>query len=117
MLEDLAARVNAQPMLVRRGRFLDMSFGFAIGDEARVVHIEKGQVTSLEGQDPVFTFRTNPAAWAEFSKPVPKRKFHDVMALVEYGEATLEGDIFPFMVNMYFFKGVIESAKQRDIPQ
>jgi hypothetical protein len=38
---------------------------------------------------------------------MPKAGWHDLLALTKRGEATLEGDIRPFMANLQYFKDVL----------
>ena len=54
-----------------------------------------------------FSYRMSAAAWAEFWQPTPRPGWHDLLALTKSGEATLEGDLFPFMTHLQFFKDVL----------
>jgi hypothetical protein len=54
-----------------------------------------------------FAYRATPQAWTAFWQPMPKAGWHDLLALTKRGEATLEGDIQPFMANLQYFKDVL----------
>jgi len=44
-----------------------------------------------------FAYRATSSAWAEYWQAAPKPGWHDLLALTKRGEATLEGDLHPFM--------------------
>lgn len=60
-----------------------------------------------------FSYRASPTAWTEFWKPVPRPGWHDLLALTKSGEAILEGDLFPFMSHLQFFKDVLALPRGR----
>jgi len=60
-----------------------------------------------------FSYCASPTAWAEFWRPVPGPGWHDLFALTKSGEATLEGDLFPFMSHLQFFKDVLALPRGR----
>ena len=54
-----------------------------------------------------FSYRASAVAWAEYWKPAPRPGWHDLLALTKREEATLEGDLHPFMAHLQYFKDVL----------
>jgi hypothetical protein len=54
-----------------------------------------------------FSYRASPVAWTEFWKPIPRPGWHDLLALTKNGEAVLEGDLYPFMTHLQYFKDLL----------
>ena len=52
-------------------------------------------------------------AWTAFWQPMPKAGWHDLLALTKRGEATLEGDIKPFMTHLQYFKDLLALPRNR----
>ena len=57
-----------------------------------------------------FTISADAAAWAEFAQPMPRPGHHDVIAMVETGHATIEGDLLPFFQNLLLVKAALAAA-------
>ena len=88
LLPDLA---NADGALVRRGRFLEVTFLLEIGDSAYLTKIHRGRIEAIEPGphvEPRYTFalRASAAAWARFWQAVPPPGAHDLMAMLKSGE-------------------------------
>jgi hypothetical protein len=64
--------------------------------------------------EPAFTLRANDAAWQEFSSAELKPDYHDVIAMIESGHATISGDLLPFFRNLFFIKGVLAASFRGD---
>jgi hypothetical protein len=100
------------PALIARGRFLDCEC--LLGPAGHPFHaaIRAGRIVEL-APAPVlmrswrFSYRASVAAWAEYWQPAPRPGFHDLLALTKRGEATLEGDLHPFMTHLQYFKDVL----------
>lgn len=60
-----------------------------------------------------FAFRATPRAWAEYWRPIPRPGWHDLLALTKRGDATLEGDLHPFLANLQFFKDLLALPRGR----
>lgn len=115
MLDDLMARANADPILMRRARFLDLDFGLDLGDGAALVRVARGKVSAVPmpgDARPTFTISAPAAAWDEFRKPMPAPGFHHLMAMNERGNATLSGDVLPLFVNLFFVTGMLSKLRQ-----
>lgn len=119
MIEDLPARVDADPVLVRRGRFVDTTFLVEIGDVPFLVEIHGGRVTGVRRGPfvmPSWTFalRAPAEAWAAFFQPVPPPGFNDLFAMLKRRVLKIEGDLHVFMANLLFFKGVLATLRSSE---
>ena len=110
--ETLPELANANGALVRRGRFLEVTFLLEIGDRAYLVRIRRGRIEAMAPGPHTkarwtFAVRAAVSAWARFWQPVPPPGAHDLMAMLKRGELRLEGDLHPFMSNLFYFKAVM----------
>src|SRR5262249_30970915 len=77
-IDRLLERVNADAALVRRGRFVNLTFLLGVGDHDYVVTIAQGRVVSVEPRRLAtttgrFTVRAAAPVWQEFWTAVPTR--------------------------------------------
>jgi hypothetical protein len=113
----LPALVNGDETLVRRGRYLDVDLMLEIGAVPCYISVRGGRVASLE-MGPLlmrswsFAIRGSENAWRQFWRPHPPPHFHDVFALAKAGEFRIEGDLYPFMSNLLYFKGLIGAPRR-----
>lgn len=119
MIEDLPARVDADPVLVRRGRFVDTTFLVEIGDVPFLVEIHGGRVTGVRRGPfvmPSWTFalRAPAEAWSAFFQPVPPPGFNDLFAMLKRRVLKIEGDLHVFMANLLYFKGVLATLRSSE---
>jgi hypothetical protein len=101
---DWPARVNARDRLVWRGRHLTTTFLLQIGDQAFLVHIADGRLDSVRTgpfvlADWAFALRAPVQAWSQFWSPL-------------LGHLTIEGDLYPLMSNLLYFKDVLAAVRQ-----
>ena len=113
MLQD---RVNGDAALVHRGRFVDVTFLLEVGDTAWLITIEQGRVAAVQKGPFVmprwtFALRAPADAWARFWSADPEPGFHDLFALIKFKLLKAEGDLHPFMANLFYFKGVLGSLR------
>jgi hypothetical protein len=116
MIEKLTERVNADAQLVYRGRFLSCRFLLGVGEESWLVRIVDGRVEQIDKGPfvmPSWTFalRAPADAWAQFWSADPPPGFHDLFALIRFGRLKAEGDLHPFMANLFYFKGVLGALR------
>ena len=115
MLDNLAARVNADANLVRRGKHVNTSFLIAIDSADHIVRVEHGRIASVSPgpfitPNYAFALRASREAWEKLWSPVPVPGYTDIFALVKKKLLRIEGDLHPFMSNLLYFKGVIAAA-------
>ena len=111
-VEGLGALANDKPWLVRRGRFLDVTFLLEVGDAAYLVRIHRGRVEAVDKGPFVmprwtFALRASQDAWATFWQPIPPPGFHDLIAMIKTRALKLEGDQHPFFANLLYFKELL----------
>lgn len=109
MIEGLKDRVNADEMLVKRGRFLSTTFLLEVGSTAWLVTIAEGRIVSVAKGPFVmpswsFALRASEDEWAKFwvARPIPGS--HDLMALIKRRTLKAEGNLQVFMANLRYFK-------------
>ena len=61
-----------------------------------------------------FAIRADAEAWAEFWKPVPKPRHHDLIALIREGRMRFEGDLDLLMANLLYLKLVLEAPRRQE---
>ena len=110
------ARVNARDRLVWRGRHLTTTFLLQVGDQGFLVHIAEGRLASVRTgpfvlADWAFALRAPAKAWSQFWSPLPPPGFHDIMAMLKLGHLTIEGDLYPLMSNLLYFKDVLAAVR------
>ena len=118
MVGQIQDRANADRGLVRRGRYVSLAFLLGLGEQDYVVTIEQGRVESVKPRRLAtdtgrFTIRAATAAWEEFWKPVPKRNYHDLWAMLAAGVVKIDGDLLPLMQNLQYFKDVLAAPRPR----
>ena len=111
-LDGLAERANGNEPLVRRGRFLDVTFLLEAGAASYLVRIHRGRIEAMDKGPLVqprwtFALRASEEAWREFWTPVPRPGAHDLIAMIKTGALRLEGDQYPFMANLRYFKELL----------
>ena len=116
MIERLAECVNGDARLVHRGRFVDTTFLIGVGDESWLVRILDGRVAEVRKGPFVmarwtFALRASAESWQAFWSPHPPPGFHDLFALIRFRRLTVEGDMHPFMANLFYFKGVLGALR------
>ncbi len=121
MIEKLQALANANSALIRRGRFVNVTFLIGVGDTAWLVSIHDGRVEKVVRGPFVmanwtFAMRAAESDWKEFWAARPKPGFHDLFALLRHRRLVLEGDLHAFMANLFYFKALLETLRGTAIP-
>lgn len=116
MIETLPQRVDADPWLVHRGRFLNTSFLLEVGSQAWLVQVKEGRIAEVRKGPLVmprwsFALRAAAGSWAEFWQPQPRAGFHDLMAMVKFRTLKVEGDQYPFVCNLQYIKDVLATLR------
>ena len=114
----LPALLDADAALVARGCRLNVACLLGPKDHPFHVAFAAGRIVEM-APGPIlmrswcFSYRASPAAWTEYWKPVPRPGWHDLLALMKNGEAILEGDLYPFMTHLQYFKDVLALPRAR----
>ncbi|MCY1204406.1 hypothetical protein D9M72_159320 [compost metagenome] len=112
ILHGLADTVNERERLVWRGRHLNTVFLLESGDTAHLIEVSGGRIGQVRRGPFVmprwdFALRAQAEDWARFWTPRPPPGFHDLMALIKFRRLRAEGDLYPFMSNLLYFKEVL----------
>jgi hypothetical protein len=118
--ETLMGRVNADERLVWRGRHVSTSFLLQVDQTEYVIQLLAGRVVAVKKgpypiADWVFALRASEASWREFLKPIPKPGFHDVMAMLKLKHLKMEGNLYPLMSHLLYFKDVLASVRASEV--
>jgi hypothetical protein len=117
MLERIAELVNRDEWLLRKGRHLDAVFIVDASDSRWRVTVHRGRIERVESGPFVtpsadLVFRAPREAWEAFWQPQPKPGANDLFALLKRRLLTIEGNLQPFMANLFWFKGVLEMPRR-----
>lgn len=117
MIERVAELANANPRLVHRGRFIDTTFMLGIGEESWLIRILDGRVAEVKKGPFVmarwtFALRASAEDWGQFWSLAPPPGFHDLFALIRFKRLKVEGDMHPFMSNLFYFKDLLGSLRR-----
>ena len=118
MLTDLAARVNGDANLIRRGKHVNTTFLIAIDDAYHLIRVAEGRIVSITPgpfitPNYAFALRASRDSWEKLWSPTPLPGFTDIFALVKKKLLRIEGDLHPLMSNLLYFKGVLAAAGAR----
>lgn len=109
--------VNDDEWLVHRGRFVNTTFLLEVGETPYLIRIDDGRVHSVRRGAFVmprwtFAIRVRQDAWEEYCRPDPKPGYHDILAMVKFKTLSLEGDQYPLMANLLYFKDVLVRLRE-----
>lgn len=98
--------------LMARGRLLDVDCLLGPSTQPFHVAIRAGQIAEMTAAPVLmrswrFAYRATPTALAAYWQAMPPPGWHDLLALTKLGEATLEGDLHPFMAHLQYFKDLL----------
>ena len=116
MIERLKDKVNDDPALVRRGRFLTTTLLIEVGATQWLVDIVAGRITSI-AQEPFvmpswsFALRAPHEEWQNFWDANPRPGSNDLMALIKRRVLKVEGDVGVFMANLRYFKESLQKLR------
>ena len=117
MIETLPDRVNHDPWLVHRGRFLSTQFLLEIGSQHWLVQVQEGRIAAVRKGPFVmprwsFALRAAAESWDEFWQPLPRAGFHDLMAMLKFRTLKVEGDQYPLICNLQYIKDVLATLRK-----
>jgi hypothetical protein len=119
-LKRLPELVNSNEALVRRGRFVTLDFQIVVDDLPCFVSVAEGRIERVHVgpqrmKSCAFVVRASAAAWDRFWQPIPEPWSQDLFAMVKKGNASIDGDIHPFMANLQYFKDAIASPRGENV--
>jgi hypothetical protein len=116
MIEALMQRVNDDPLLVRRGRFLTTTFLLEVGATVWLIAIHEGRIVSVTPgpfvmPSSAFALRAPAEEWAKFWSERPPPGSNDLMALIKRRALRAEGDLQVFMAHLRYFKEALAKLR------
>ena len=110
--ESLPRLLEADHVLLRAGRWLNVDCLLGPIGRPFLVAIRQGRITKMSAAPkPMpswrFSYTASSRAWTEYWRPEPGPGWHDLLALTKRGEASLEGDLHPFMTHLQYFKDLL----------
>jgi hypothetical protein len=110
--ESLPSLLRADRALVRIGKMLNVDCLLGPIGLPFLVSIRQGLITEISAASkPMpswrFSYTASSSAWVEYWRPEPKPGWHDLLALTQKGEASLTGDLYPFMTHLQYFKDLL----------
>jgi hypothetical protein len=119
MIEALKERVDDDPALIRRGRFLTTTFLLEVGATPWMIVIFEGRIVSVTRGPFVmpswsFALRAPAEEWDKFWSRRPPPGSNDLMALIKRRVLRAEGDLQVFMAHLRYFKEVLAKLRPAD---
>lgn len=111
-IERLPELANGDAWLTHRGRFLDTNLMLEVGEDQYLIHIREGRVQSVDSGPFVmpgwtFALRASEEDWQTFCRASPPPGFHDLVAMLKFKRLTLDGDPYPFMTHIRYFRDLL----------
>ena len=116
-LTGLDSNVNADPALVHRGRWVNLTFTLGIDDIDYLITIQKGKIVNitqrkLQTKAGRFSIRAAAQSWHKHWQKIPQRDYHDLFAMLAKDIVNIDGDLVPLMQNLQYFKDVISKNRE-----
>jgi hypothetical protein len=116
-IERLPELANGDAWLTHRGRFLDVSLMLEVGDDQYLIRIREGGVESVERGPFVmprwaFALRASAEDWNTFWSASPPPGYHDLVAMMKFKRLRLDGDAYPFMTHIRYFKDLLGRLRE-----
>lgn len=117
MAESVLERVNNNERLLRRGRLVNACVLIDTGEASWLVAIAAGRLASVSRGPFVmpswdFALRFSGEGWQRYASPEPQPGFNDLFALMKRRLLRVEGNLHPFMSNLFYFKAVLAEFSQ-----
>jgi hypothetical protein len=117
MLDQIAKLVNDDAFLRRKGRYVNCVLMVEAGGARYRFTISGGKIESVETGRLIMArydvlMRASADTWNRFWEPMPAPGYNDLFALLKKRLLTIEGDVQPFMANLFYFKGVLEMPRR-----
>jgi hypothetical protein len=113
----LAEFVNADPALLRRGRYLNTICQLDIGADTFLLRIVDGRIAELRRgpfvtPSAAFAISGDAEIWCRLLASDPPPGDHDLLAFVKRRELRLVGDLHKLMAHLLYFKGVLGHLRE-----
>jgi hypothetical protein len=110
--ESIPGLLDADRALLHAGRWLNVDCLLGPIGRPYLVAIRQGRIAEMSAAPtPMpswrFSYTASSRAWTEYWRPEPEPGWHDLLALAKRGEASVEGDLHPFMTHLQYFKDLL----------
>ncbi len=117
LIEALPEKVNAEPTLLRIGRYCSTEFLFEADDVCFNLVVDRGRLTDviagpLKMRGWSFGLRASSDAWRAFWQPHPRPEYADIFAMTRYGHLVIDGDVGPLLGNLRYIKEVVAMPRR-----
>jgi len=115
----LPEHFNQRLKLIQHARRLNTRFLLISGNDSFRITIAEGRVSTVQ-QGPFvmgewdFLIQAEEETWQKFWLPTPPPGFHDVLALSKFKRMSIQGNIYPFMSNLLYFKELLATIRGRE---
>jgi len=111
--------VNSNSRLVYKGRWINLTFTFGIGNEDHLIKISNGIIQSIHTrliltESGTFRIHGQSESWDKHWLKIPPRDYHDIFAMLAKKIITIDGDLTPLIQNLQYFKDLIASNRSFD---
>ena len=108
--------INSNQDLLKRGKWVNLTFTFGIENTDYLIEIINGKVNSIKKRvlltkSGVFRIHGESVSWEKHWLKNPPRDYHDIFAMLAKKIIILEGDLTPFIQNLQYFKDLIASNR------
>jgi hypothetical protein len=108
--------VDADEVLVRRGRLLEADILVGIGPASFILPVRMGRIGEIEPAGRLmrpwdFAVRAVTADWLAHWTDPPRPGWHDLLAMQKQGRLTIEGNLLPFMQHLQVVKDVLAAPR------
>jgi hypothetical protein len=120
-LTALPERIEADAVLLRRGRVLNATCQLSVGANAFLLRIVDGRVHDVRRGPLVtpsadFTIAGDATVWRRFLAASPPPGDHDLFAFVKRRELQVTGDLHPLMSHLLYWKGLFGHLRAEPAP-
>jgi hypothetical protein len=116
-LPGLAERVDRDPALLRRGRYLNTICQLDIGADTVLLRIIDGRIAELRKgpfvtPSAAFAISGEAAVWRRFLAADPPPGDHDLFAFLKRRELRLTGDLHKLMSHLFYWKALFAHLRE-----
>ena len=116
-IETWIVKINSNKRLIEKGRWVNLTFTFGIGQNDYLFEIFEGEVISttkrtILTRSGTFKIYGEKIVWEKHWLDIPPRDYHDIFAMLAKKLIIIDGNLTPFMQNLQYFKDLIASNRQ-----
>ena len=118
VIENLKNKVNKNTNLIKRGRWINLTFILGVNEKEFIFKIVDGKINSIsqkkvDTEFGIFKISSSLENWEKHWLKIPPRDFHDLFAMLSKKIVKIDGNILPLMQNLQFFKDLIASNREK----